>query len=384
MRKTLLFATLVLLILGTANAQKPLHYWNDGPLTWDDFGYPNYFEKGNSAYFISYYLESKTDTTEIDGVTYHRSKAKAFIDPNLSWADSGYRTATALECLQAEFDLLEMYSRESERNIYSLEVTSDDLLRQLLANSFSRFKVASSKLSNETQMGQDTAALRLWQERIREALDTTQNQPKYTFQDKPFQFAGSLDLYAGAIGGDIHQYFGFNGGLGLNVDLGWNRHIFNFGYTCGGNTCRSTAAYQHKGLRDASLDFPEGCHALMFDFYLSYGYRIVNNNRFHLTPFVGYGVLCFTPNVPNGTTSAADITDGCPHLGIDFAYLLSNNVYYHTDRTNYYSDVHNCTTLHAKLYATYNRFNNVVGQPQGFSINLQIGLGLISGMTHAE
>ena len=117
MRKTLLFATLVLLILGTANAQKPLHYWNDGPLTWDDFGYPNYFEKGNSAYFISYYLETKTDTTEIDGVTYHRSKAKAFIDPNRSWVDTGYRTAAALGYLQAEFDLLEMYSRESERSI---------------------------------------------------------------------------------------------------------------------------------------------------------------------------------------------------------------------------------------------------------------------------
>lgn len=122
----------------------------------------------------------------------------------------------------------------------------------------------------------------------------------------------------------------------------------------------------------------------MFDFYLSYGYRIVNTNRFHLTLFVGYGMLCFSPDDLNATTTKVGINDGCPHLGIDFAYLLSNNVYYNTGLTNYYNGVHNCTTLHAKLYAIYNRFNNVVGQPQGFSINLQVGIGLISVQTHAE
>lgn len=43
MRKTLLFATLALLFFGAADAQRPLHYWNDGPLSLNDFGYPQGF-----------------------------------------------------------------------------------------------------------------------------------------------------------------------------------------------------------------------------------------------------------------------------------------------------------------------------------------------------
>jgi len=44
-----------------------------------------------------------------------------------------------------------------------------------------------------------------------------------------------------------------------------------------------------------------------------------------------------------------------------------------------YNATHNLVSFNARLFATYDRFAAVEGCLQGFSVNLQVGIGLMMG-----
>jgi len=50
----------------------------------------------------------------------------------------------------------------------------------------------------------------------------------------------------------------------------------------------------------------------------------------------------------------------------------------------YYNAEHDKTYIDVRLYGTYNNFKSIVGAPQGFTLNLQVGIGINGGRTHCK
>jgi hypothetical protein len=67
-------------------------------------------------------------------------------------------------------------------------------------------------------------------------------------------------------------------------------------------------------------------------------------------------------------------------VGVDFHKIFSNQVEVNEFMCGQrYNATHDIVSFHAKLFATHNRFESVIGSPAGYTVNLQVGIALMSG-----
>lgn len=358
----------------TTEAQNYIHKWKMGPLTWNDFVHREAVE-GHYSY-LEYYMGTKQESEEIDGVKILRPMADAYISAEFSWADTNYRTPALLRYNQCIFDLVEVYRRSLTATLNSQSPYDHG---QLFDNTMKRLNDDVTRLETSTQQGQDGAELERWERDIRRMLDSTNFINSGKFTDGTFRWGLSLGLGYSFAGGQLNDYFSPSLGMSMNFDMGWKKHFVMTGMYIGGGRCRQDAYNVHNEYDDLFIDDP----LTTLNLYAAYGYSVIDNNYIRLTPFVGYGLMgyFFTPDEGSSMGSG----NGCFHFGVDFNKKFMNEI-----SPTYYSDdkgmnaIHDMLTLNARLYATYNDFKNIIGAPQGFTINFQIGIGIMCGSARIE
>ncbi len=379
MKKVLIFTVLCTLSVMGAQGQTTARQWKMGPLTWNDFSHNTAI--GNKCSHLEYYMGIQGSMEKKDGVKYLHPAVTAFMSPEYSWADTAYRTLQLLAYHQCAFDLVELHRRKLENYILDgrhsiLEIINPD---QLLDNTMLRVSDDIARLDNDTQEGRDSTNLRQWQARVRQQLDSPPIRTFCTHRDAPFRWGFSFDLGYSYIGGGLHDYLAGGFALGCTGDIGVRRHFFTSSLTMGGSRCRQNMLQvdENRAIRD--LYTTDDVYHL--DFYLAYGFAIVDNAHIRLTPFVGYGWQQFYYNSEDESSHGP--SDGCLHLGVDLHHIFSNQVEINEFLCGQrYNATHDIVSFHTKLFATYNRFQSVIGTPTGFTINLQLGIALMSGRAH--
>ena len=379
MKNRIVFIVLCVVAVMTGQAQTKVHQWKMGPLTWNDFSHNSAI--GSKCSHLEYYMGIQGSMDKHDGVKYLHPAVTAFMSPEFSWADTHYRTPQLLAYHQCAFDLVELHRRQLENYIMDgrstfLEIINPD---QLLDNTMLRVGEEIARLESETQEGRDSASLSQWQARVRRQLDS---MPVYKFNshcDAPFRWGFSFDLGYSFIGGGLHDYLGNGFAMGVTGDMGIRRHFFTTALSIGGSRCRQDMLHVSREIDDL---YPTD-DVFHLDFYMAYGYAVVDNARMRLTPFVGYGWQQFYYNAMDESSHGP--TDGCLHVGLDFHHHFSNQVEVNEFLCGErYNASHDLMSFHAKLFATYNRFESVMGAPTGFTINLQLGIALMTGRARCE
>lgn len=373
MKRILFISAFCLLFISFSEAQQYIHKWKMGPLSWNDFVHRTALD-GRYSY-LEYYMGYTTEQKKVNNVTYTRPAAYAYISAENSWADTHYRTEALLQYNQCAFDLLEVYRRKLTRELNQNEILERDML---LDNTMRRLGEDMTRLERSTEQGANTAELERWKGELKAALDTTAESYQYRFTDNTFRWGMSFDLGILGTGGELHDYFSNAFGLSMNMDLGWKKHFVMTGMYFGGGRCKQNVPNVNSEYNNLSAKDP----LTVFDLYAAYGYSIIDNNYIRLTPFVGYGLLAmlFTPDEGSSMGSG----NGCFHFGIDFNKKFCNTVDYDIFPVGNTNAMHSMFTLNTKVYATYNNFKTIVGAPQGFTINIQVGLGLMAGGAHID
>lgn len=394
MRKLLLLPVLFIFFAISAFAQSGRHTWAMGPLSWNDFQHKSAID-GKTSY-LEYFMNIGRREVKGDKVNFSVPNIEAYTTPEYSWADTAYRSAQLLAYNQCLFDIVEMH-----RRIMTREISQKDMLDydQFMAKCIHRLDEDLLRAEKETRCGSDTLALQLLQARVRVGLDTLVPFTPSRFEDGGWAWGVTIGAAAKAAIEEVSHFFSPGGGLDFNFDLSNKRHYFTWGTYIGWHRARTNIwdkpFFDELGVvppqegvyyyPDSSFEEPYlymGDVATCLDMYLAYGYTVFNNNVHKITPFVGYGLegYYFTDD-----ENSYGPTIGSWHLGIDYNYLLTNNIDHGSLSFNpRYNATHNTTSVNCKLCATYNNFKKTVGTPQGFSINLQVNIGFSIGNTHYE
>ena len=379
MRKVFAIAVLCMISLAGSQAQNHTHSWKMGPLTWNDFSPNNAI--GSQYSHLEYFMGIQGGVDKRNGVTYLHPSVGAFMSSGYSWADPRYRTPQLLAYHQCAFDLVELHRRRLENYIMDgkanlLELVDPDLMldkTMLLAGE------EIARLKAETLEGRDSTRLRQWQDSVRHQLDSIPQHSFTTHHDAPMRWGLTFDGGYTYVGGGLHDYLGNGLIFGFIGEVGYRHHFVSLTCAMGGSRCLDTMYHINSAINTL---YP-GYRVSHFDFYMAYGYAVVDNARIRLVPFVGYGTQQFYYNDFNNYSHGP--TDGCLHAGLDFHYNYSNQVEVNEFLLKFhYNSLHNITSFHTRLFATFNRFESVVGAPTGFTINLQLGFGLMTGRARCE
>ncbi len=373
MKKLTLFSAICILFLSQVQAQN-IHTWNMGPLSWNDFTPNTAIEKQVSH--LEYYMGIDSKTQKLDGISYTKPCAYAYTSPEYSWVDTNYMSDQLLQYNQCIFDLVEVYRRKLESKLQDSSIFSQG---QLLDNTMKQLGDDVRRIELETHYGTDTAALHRWQTKVQKSLNKVSPTPNYGHIDAPFSWGMSFDLGFHYTGNELHDYFSHGGGMSMNFEMGYKRVLFGGALYIGGSRCRQNAPNVHNSYDNLFVDDPLTTLGL----YAYCGYTVVDNSKTRLTPFVGYGHIGYYYS-PSEEVNSMGSGNGCFHFGLIYNHIFYNRVDFWGLSNDFYNAEHDRTYVDVRLYGTYNNFKSIVGAPQGFTINLQVGVGLNFNRAHCK
>lgn len=356
--------------------------WSMGPLTWDDFttvvretaATPNP-EYPVEHSFLEFVFDIRTVVKEHDGIKTGDPEAVAYTLKNKSWADSAFRTPAELRYNQVLFDMVELFRRRLQQWLIAYPDYNDeaflDSIMQLAIDSTDAY-------CSETRFGQDTDAVLEWQQRMHNALtssalkasaDSAAVRAQYAYVDDPFRLGGSLSAVFLGTGGELHDYFSHGGGLGLGFEMGFNRHFFILEGSVGAAKCLQDAPNAEDPINNLFVDDP----LEVLSGWFAYGFSVVDRTRLRITPFVGWGGLGYF--FTEDDDSSDDATsfgsgNGCWHFGLDMQYHFHNSIF---------GMEHDRFSLDLKVYGARNHFRSIEGAPEGFTLNVMLGISLLTG-----
>jgi hypothetical protein len=333
--------------------------WSPVHLAFGDFrGRPTLSAEGSFADLrLGYTMQRDT----IDGIVVSWPQAEAVMKPYLSWMLPGSRTPERLVYHQVQFDLV-----EAERRRLQADMLRGGDYDVLLDKAHQRLADQLVELQTSTRDGSDKAVLEHWEQGAEKLLDSLP-------MTKPLHYEADWVYEMGISLGYQHYTGGldrcFTSGLTFNFNAGglWQRHRIAFDLGIGKVYPRRDTVF--------TLDswFYPGILVSDVHFLLEYGYRIVQNNHFSVTPFVAAG-----PQILDQTEDEDDqfyVMSGAWGGGL----LLQHHLMFDVSRpVGGVADLYQLD-LTARLMALHSSYSKITGHPSGWGIYLQIGVGLGMG-----
>ena len=329
--------------------------WSPINISFNDFrGRPSLSADGSFASF-SLGLSSCNDT--VGGIVIPGFRANAIMHPYRSWMLPGSRTVTRLIYHSVQFDLVELARRRLQYDLNRGSEHPDLLLEEALCSLSQQFDIFDSV----SDSGLDAAVVSQWEQVTSEMLDSLPAVEKRGSLLPGWLFELNFGLGYRAFKGELSE--GFGAGFDLNVSFNylWHRHMLSLDMGFG-------TVGLHDSVATTFGRFYLDVAASDVRMLAEYGFRIVDCNRWSITPFVGGGLHFIDQSEENdpfavyaGTLVAGLLVQR--HLSMTFTPMDGT-----VDRADF--------DLHAKLTVTHSTFNEVIGKPSGWGIYIDLGLGL--------
>ena len=266
--------------------ERTLKYWEDGPLTLNDFTTRPGHMEGDIKIIseLGYGMKTCDNKWKVRNTIYYAPGLVTYMNPYSSWMDPDHRNESELKYMQTAFDYVELCRRRAQNDIasggtYSFETVARYHMH--IADSF------LNEMREDVKQGQDTAAVNRYSDKILAELAQTP-EAEYTEPDTRHSgwalgmHAGAwTDVYLGEMGTYVKPIVGF--------DFGWDFDIRRFNIYLDmmyGSSLRPL-------MRDIPRDgyrWDAGEKITGGNMHIALGYALVNSQWWKLAPFAGIGV----------------------------------------------------------------------------------------------
>lgn len=352
---TLLLACSALPAVAQRHVQR-LRPWSQTPLGYGDFrGRPAAEADGSFADF-SFGYRHVYDT--VDHIVLPRLKAWGSLKPYSSWMLPGSRNATRLRYHQQQFDLVERARQELQNGLDEgyydpqslFEAADDRLVRRL------------SALDSLSHHGTDSTALARWQSFVDTALGPL-TPASDSLPELRLGWMGEFHFFMGhrSFHGSLADCFHPSIDFALLCAALYGHHMMAFDLGFGVAPLRGEVLTADSYFY---TDRPATDLRILFE----YGYRLVDRRHWSLTPFVAGGFHILDQSEEEDEFSVSTGTYGGGIL-LQWRYAMSFDALdgARVGRSDF--------DLSARLSLLHSTFSEIVGQPSGWGLYLQLGLG---------
>ena len=370
--KRLLTFSICLLAFTLLQAQTDRRLWSQGPLTWNDFTIMP-ASSGQRSY-LQYGIGYNPVRDTLDGVHCCYYRAESWMLPSSSWVTANHRDSNTLRFNQIIFDMLEVERRQLQQSINANtnEIAYSEILRAASSSLSSRIE----SFSLLSQDGADTAVLSAFERQVAAELAQlpADYHPRYTA--RPFGYGLYVGIGATGSTGSMGKAFSLGAGLNLGFDFSYNRHLLILDGTLGLCKARQTFSLAN---RDGTMNtFPEDKLGGLLIINLGYGYTLVDNLRWQLSPFVALGIREFSYSGQAQNNSFVYARPE-PVVGLQFRHHLWQQhafpEYGFLAGGGKISELSR-VSLQGRLLLSYSSFPDLQGSPTGLSLQAQVALSL--------
>lgn len=353
-------------------AQTDRRLWSQGPLTWNDFTFMP-ASSGQRSY-LQYGIGYNPVRDTLDGVRCCYYRAESWMQPSSSWVTANHRDSNTLRFNQIIFDMLEVERRQLQQSINANtnEIAYGEILRAASSSLSSRIE----SFSLLSQDGADTAVLSAFERQVAAELAQlpADYHPRYTA--RPFGYGLYIGIGATGSTGSMGKAFSLGAGLNLGFDFSYNRHLLILDGTLGLCKARQTFSLAN---RDGTMNtFPEDKLGGLLIINLGYGYTLVDNLRWQLSPFVALGIREFSYSGQAQNNSFVYARPE-PVVGLQFRHHLWQQhafpEYGYMAGGGKISELSR-VSLQGRLLLSYSSFPDLQGSPTGLSLQAQVALSL--------
>lgn len=356
MIRLLLLITIALVLSADLKAQNHKKYWTGAKLTWDDF-HERTSDKGVSE--LKYLLGYNTDKEKYGDTTILRTVAFCYMDKTLSWVNPDFKTDQILRYNQVIFDIAELYRRRLQ---HALDRTNSVLLvENTFRKVYSQCAGEIDEFEHDADGGQNINAISTWEKMIADALRTTRDERMPSFSKTNFGYGMSAGIGGGMFTGSLGDHFSPTFNFVFGFDFAYKSSILFLNATLAGGNVRK------EYLSDENWYENQGNHVAILD--VSYGYAIIDNANFKLTPFAGLGVTEIS-HTNSGRSDEVTLLDSNGLFGINADYKIRTRL---NLVPGLFDDLREKveTCVRARLYVAR---ANYYPDLNGYSINLAVGI----------
>lgn len=358
MKKIILFISFSLSILLNIHAQKKEKYWSDGPLTWNDFKEEKMRLRGSIP---DYYLTYRSENLKQNNTTITHIKSIAYINTLTSKVSPISKESQILEYHQVEFDILELYRRQFQLEIYRLNSTFDIVAKhqetlQQIENTFSEFRRDANYGSNHRQ-------IKYWSNKLTENLQNLKSDPIPKIENKNWGIGFYLGFEYSFLSNSLKNNLTPPIGLSFGFDTNYKRSYFMLNMGILVNKINNEFFLDEIHEENKKTGIAQGS--------IAYGYNFIESSTFNFIPFIGVGLTEFS-ELSQEEDAYSKITVG-PHYGINVDYKFKTNINLVSNftaaktKTIYY--------LRTRLYIAHPNFSSNF---KGNAINLGFIFGMYS------
>lgn len=367
MIKTFAIVIISLFLSSGIMAQKYQKEWSDGKLTWQDFSER---ESSQGVSELKYVLGYHTDKQKFGDTVILRNKAICYMDKNLSWINPAYKTDQYLRYNQVIFDIVEIHRRrlQFELDRLNFHFNIDETLKHIHILSNEEI----DRFNQESKGGQDLSVIAIWERKTKEKLRNSHANNIPEIETRNFGYGLHAGLGSGFSTGSLNEHFDRNLNFMFGFDIAYKKSILYL------NGTFAISNIKKDYMSDISFYEDQRAYVTLLD--ISYGYALIDNDRFKISPFAGLGITEYSTDGMDEDDNGLWINDYNILFGINTDYkirtrlkLLPNPFFGVKEKVE--------TSIRARLYVARAKF---YGDLQGYTINFSIGLCGFGNMIHLK
>ncbi|MBR3021584.1 MAG: hypothetical protein IKH59_04370 [Bacteroidaceae bacterium] len=375
MKRTLMLLIVLLGVVAPAICQETpdlaeKRYWDEGPLTWNDFLVLPMFSDVDRDSYLSWGIRNKVDTLMKGNLRVFHLTTRTHLYKNESWVRNGSNTDKELRYNQLRFDYVEMMRRMHQLTLDSLYLAgnSREEIREAW-DAWAPFALASYHvLDSVCSYGAEADSIAKFEQLTQRVIGEL-DSPRSTFPDvSRWKSVSQMAFHTIFVipSPTIRQYTTPFVGIGLTFEKWFRRHLLGIeGYT-------SLFARARGAFPDSGWEPKQG---LGFNNYgLYYGYGLVDTDYLRVTPYAGASYTSIGPrdksSYKDTTIDYGRISGFGPSAGLQIEYKTRRVLTMYPEECKYSEN-----TVCLRLSAT--RLVSHVS-PDGWLYGLTVSMGGIS------
>ena len=258
-----------------------VRYWDEGPLTYADLS-ARKSELPKISEF-QYNISWTTSDWKTGNTRFRVPVSRSYLNPYASWVHPDFRTDTMLQYIQTGFDYVEICRRRAMRELMQGSTFGQRSVMKFhldVADSF------MAKLKDETQQGQDAAAVQDYARRVKAELAQTEEVQYDDLRIDPRGFGMGMHwgIRSEFYTGPVTYYLTPIAGLDFGFDFCFSRINLYIGSLLG-----LGGRYKQAIARDG-YQWNAGERMKGGNIEVSIGYTVFDSQWWKVAPFAGIGV----------------------------------------------------------------------------------------------
>ncbi|MBR3937951.1 MAG: hypothetical protein IKJ66_08515 [Bacteroidaceae bacterium] len=258
--------------------------WETGPLTWNDFQVRHVPD--NSLYYsdLSACINGKYERKRDGNLVYYNYTVINEMYISSSWYDPDKCTDWTLRYEQTRFDIMEVFRRIIQNQYYH-----DQLVTQIRHENIIPLSEAIITFDRESKYGTDTLVIEKYEREYRKKLDSI------AFKPLPGPIVRTKKWGLGFTAGpdmmfyltNVPENLTFSYGFGLGMDINIKKWLVGLDVSYGYAGALESDNFYYDPEYDYS--WKKGRRVSTIKPSFTFGYKILDNNRWTVMPMIGIG-----------------------------------------------------------------------------------------------